>query len=90
MLLVVAVAIWPALASAARLQAEAPGPPAGTTIDGFNQVMGPSATEPEHAGEFVQPRPEPCPSCSRTPPQSAAAAPAASPPVASCQPLHCQ
>lgn len=62
LLLAVAIATCASMATAARLT-ESPGPPVGTTIDGFNEVMGPSATEPEHAGEFVKPRFEPCPSC---------------------------
>jgi hypothetical protein len=63
LLLLVTIVLWPARGAAARLEEVSPGPSVGTTIDGFNQVMGPSATEPEHAGIFVNPRPVPCPSC---------------------------
>ena len=37
---------------------ETTGPPVGTEIDGFVEVLGPEATEPEHAGDFVGPLPE--------------------------------
>ncbi len=66
-LLVLAVAAWPRVAGAARFPSETgAGPPVGTTIDGFREVLGPSATEPEHAGEFVHPWTEP--SCTTCPP----------------------
>jgi hypothetical protein len=60
------------MAGAVRFMDETTGPPVGTTRDGFQQVLGPEATEPEHAGNFVGPLPEymptvpgrPCPSCS--------------------------
>ncbi|HUB11416.1 MAG TPA: hypothetical protein VMB34_05620 [Acetobacteraceae bacterium] len=55
LLLVIVAAAWPGSAGAVRFIGEAPGPPVGTTIDGFTEVLGPSATEPEHAGEFGNP-----------------------------------
>ena len=54
-LLIVVMAAWPGLAIAARFIGETPPTPVGTSIDGFKQVMGPAATEPEHAGDFVSP-----------------------------------
>lgn len=71
-LLALATAAWPATAGAVRFMDQTTGPPVGTTIDGFTEVLGPEATEPEHAGDFVEPLPEymppfpgrPCPSCS--------------------------
>ena len=65
-LLALAMAAWPGVAGAARFPPEAPGPPVGTTIDGFSEVLGPSATEPEHAGEFAHPWT--APSCKTCPP----------------------
>lgn len=70
MLLVVATA-WPGAAGAMRIMGETGGPPVGTTINGFYQVLGPESTEPEHAGDFVDPLPEymptmpgrTCPTC---------------------------
>jgi len=71
-LLALATAAWPGMAGAVRFTEETTGPPVGTEIDGFVEVLGPEATEPEHAGDFVGPLPEymptlpdrPCPSCS--------------------------
>lgn len=63
LLLLATFAAAPSLATAARLPPEAEGPPVGTTIEGFDEVLGPMATEPGHAEQFVEPRPEPCPSC---------------------------
>jgi hypothetical protein len=71
-LLALATAAWPGMAGAVRFMDETTGPPVGTTVDGFHEVLGPEATEPEHAGNFVDPLPEymptlpgrPCPSCS--------------------------
>jgi len=74
-LLGLAVAAWPGVAGAVRFMDETTGPPVGTTVDGFQEVLGPSATEPEHAGNFVDPLPEympplpgrPCPTCTAGP-----------------------
>jgi len=71
MLLALAVAAWPGVAGAVRFMDETTGPPVGTTNDGFREVLGPEATEPEHEGDFKGPLPEymptspgsPCPSC---------------------------
>ncbi len=71
MLLALTVASWPGVAGAVRFMDETTGPPVGTTVDGSRQVLGPEATEPAHAGDFVGPLPEymptlpgrPCPSC---------------------------
>lgn len=65
LLLSTAILACPATALAARLVDMSPPPPMGTTIDGFNQVMGPAATEPEHQGEFVNSPFAPCPPCSQ-------------------------
>lgn len=70
-LLALAMAAWPGMAGAARFMDQTTGPPVGTERDGFTEVLGPEATEPEHAGDFVDPLPEymppypgrPCPSC---------------------------
>jgi len=58
MLFALAVASWPGVAGAVRFMDETTGPPVGTEIDGFVEVLGPEATEPEHAGNFVGPLPE--------------------------------
>ena len=71
-LLALATAAWPGMAGAVEFMDQTTGPPVGTTTDGFREVLGPEATEPEHAGDFVGPLPEymptlpgrPCPSCS--------------------------
>jgi len=70
-LLLALAAGWPGVAGAVRFMDETTGPPVGTDIAGFPEVLGPSATEPEHAGQFVGPLPEympvqpgtPCPTC---------------------------
>ena len=64
-LLVLAAAAWPEAAGAVRFMGETEaGPPTGTTIDGFTEVLGPSGTEPEHAGDFVNPATTPaCTTC---------------------------
>jgi hypothetical protein len=58
MLLALAVAAWPGVAGAVRFMDEKTGPPMGTERDGFVEVLGPEATEPEHAGDFMGPLPE--------------------------------
>jgi len=58
MLLGLAVAAWPGVAGAVRFMDQTAGPPVGTESDGFVEVLGPEATEPEHAGDFVGPLPE--------------------------------
>jgi len=58
MLLALAVAAWPGVAGAVRFMDQTTGPPVGTEIDGFAEVLGPEATEPEHAGNFAGPLPE--------------------------------
>jgi hypothetical protein len=71
-LLALATAAWPGIAGAVEFTDQTTGPPVGTDISGFTEVLGPEATEPEHAGDFVGPLPEympslpgrPCPSCS--------------------------
>ena len=71
-LLALATAAWPGMAGAVEFTDQTTGPPVGTEIDGFQEVLGPEATEPEHAGDFVGPLPEymptlpgrACPSCS--------------------------
>jgi hypothetical protein len=71
-LLALATAAWPGMAGAVEFMDQTTGPPVGTDISGFTEVLGPEATEPEHAGNFVGPLPEympslpgtPCPSCS--------------------------
>ena len=71
LLLAAGAAAWPGVAGAVRFMDQTTGPPVGNDVAGFPEVLGPSATEPEHAGEFVGPLPEympplpgrPCPKC---------------------------
>ncbi|HUN44433.1 MAG TPA: hypothetical protein VMU81_29420 [Acetobacteraceae bacterium] len=71
LLLAAGVAAWPGVAGAVRFMDETTGPPVGNDVAGFPEVLGPSATDASHAGEFVGPLPEympplpgrPCPSC---------------------------
>lgn len=71
-LLALATAAWPGVAGAVRFMDETTGPPVATNGAGFAEVLGPEATMPEHAGDFVGPLPEymptvpgqPCPRCS--------------------------
>ena len=58
MLLVLATAAWPGMAGAVEFMNQTTAPPVGTTVDGFQQVLGPEATDAEHAGDFVGPLPE--------------------------------
>jgi len=82
-LLALAVAAWPGVAGAVRFMDETTGPPVGTTVDGFSEVLGPGATAAAHAGEFVGPLPEympplpgrPCPTCSASRPDTDGLAP---------------
>lgn len=65
------LALATASCSGLEFTGQTTGAPLGTTRDGFVEVLGPEATEPEHAGDFVDPLPEymptlpgrPCPSC---------------------------
>ena len=58
MLLALATAAWSGMAGAVRFMDETTGPPVATNVAGFPEVLGPEATEPEHAGNFVGPLPE--------------------------------
>ena len=73
MLLALAIASWPGVAGAVRFMDETTGPPVGTERDGFVEVLGPEATEPEHAGDFVGPLPEYMPTSPGSPCQCRAA-----------------
>jgi hypothetical protein len=64
------------MAGVVRFTGETTGPSVGTTINGFHEVLGPGATDTEHAGDFVGPQPEYMPTlpgrpCHRVPRRSA-------------------
>ena len=55
LILALAAAAWPVTAGAVRFMDESGPQTTGTIIDGFPEVLGPSGTEPEHAGQFIHP-----------------------------------
>jgi hypothetical protein len=59
-LLPLATAAGPGMAGAVEFMDQTTAPPVGTTTDDFREVLGPEATEPEHAGDFVGPLPDTC------------------------------
>ena len=79
LLLLLLAAACPGLAEAYQLPPPCGGQETRTTVSGFVEVTGPTATDPGHAGEFARQTNAPCPP---GPPPATPPAPNAPPPPA--------